>query len=110
MPNKPRYFKIHTGLEIVALLDAIERAERLEALPQEDRPELYTFAYDRSEPDEDKVSSNTSKTRRLSKMVKTSRAGKKAKTNVNADEDEEDELNFTPAVRLIAIYHSLFID
>ncbi|KAK0191564.1 hypothetical protein F5146DRAFT_605694 [Armillaria mellea] len=100
MPNKPRYFKIHTGLEIVALLDAIERAERLDALPQD--PELYTFEYDRSEPYEDKVSSNSPKTRRLN----TSRAGKKAKkVNVDEDEDEEGELNFTPAE--LRLFHRL---
>ncbi|KAK0226931.1 hypothetical protein EDD85DRAFT_153603 [Armillaria nabsnona] len=50
-PDRPGYFKIHTGLEIVALLDAIDRAERLNALPQ--HPELYTYKYDRSEQYED---------------------------------------------------------
>lgn len=69
MRSRPGYFEIHTGLEIIALLDAIDRAERLDALPQQ--PELYTFKYHRSEPDE----------------------GKK---------EGSPELNFTPAVCIIA--------
>ncbi len=105
MPSTPGYFKIHTGLEIVALMDAIDRAERFEALPQ--HPELYTFTYDRSEPYEDKVPSNTSKTSRPSKTVNTSRGGTKTRIKDNAKEEEDDspEMNFTPAVRIIPAYY-----
>ncbi|KAK0231439.1 hypothetical protein IW262DRAFT_482628 [Armillaria fumosa] len=41
------YFKIHTGLQIAAVLDAIERAKRLNALSR--LPVLHTFEYDRGD-------------------------------------------------------------
>ncbi|KAK0498156.1 hypothetical protein EDD18DRAFT_79015 [Armillaria luteobubalina] len=88
------YFKIHTGLRITALLDAIQRAKRLDI-----RSELYTFQYDRAEPYKDKPP-NTAKTARLSRSAATPRDAK-AETEKSPDGDEDDaaesSLDFTPA-------------
>ncbi|KAK0231424.1 hypothetical protein IW262DRAFT_1454437 [Armillaria fumosa] len=101
-PSTPGYFKIHTGLEIVALMDAIDRAERFKALPQD--PELYTFEYDRSEPYVDKVPPNT-KTRRPSKTANTPRKGTKTKDNAKEEEDDSQKMDFTPAE--LHLFHRL---
>ncbi len=83
---RPGYFKIHTGLQIVALVDAIQRAKKLHALRE--IPELYTFQYDRGEPYQEKASS-AAKTARISSSTKTPREAKKEASNsANADEDE----------------------
>ncbi len=76
------YFKIHTGLQIAALHDVIQRAKRLqqlEALSQ--APKLRTFKYDRAEPYQDKET-NITKMPRLSKSTTTA---KEAKTKVLED-------------------------
>ncbi|KAK0226934.1 hypothetical protein EDD85DRAFT_153666 [Armillaria nabsnona] len=65
------YFKIHTGLQIAALHDVIQRAKRLqqlEALSQ--APKLYTFKYDRAEPYQDRET-RTTKAPRLSESTTT---------------------------------------
>ncbi|KAK0498160.1 hypothetical protein EDD18DRAFT_1350781 [Armillaria luteobubalina] len=50
------YFKIHTGLQIAALHDVIQRAKRLQQLEALSRaPRLHTFDYDRAEPYQDKT-------------------------------------------------------
>ncbi|KAK0226938.1 hypothetical protein EDD85DRAFT_958183 [Armillaria nabsnona] len=41
------YFKVHAGLRIAAVLDAIQRAKQSNALPR--LPVLYTFEYDRGD-------------------------------------------------------------
>ncbi|KAK0490411.1 hypothetical protein IW261DRAFT_11959 [Armillaria novae-zelandiae] len=64
------YFKIHTGLRMTALLDAIQRAKRLDK-----HSELYTFQYDRAEPYKDKPS-NTVKTARSSMSTNDSKGRK----------------------------------
>ncbi len=107
-PSKPGYFKIHTGLNIVALLDAIKRAEKLKAMQQ--LPELHTFNYDRSEPDKDKVP-KTPKSARPSKSTRTPRTVVKATTSADSDDDSNEDLNsqeldFSPAVRTISVYAS----
>ncbi|PBK65683.1 hypothetical protein ARMSODRAFT_1087307, partial [Armillaria solidipes] len=98
-PSKPGYFKIHAGLNIVALLDAIKRAEKLKAMQQ--LPELHTFNYDRSEPDKDKVP-KTPKSARRSKSTRTPRTVVKAMTPADSDDDSDEDLNsqeldFSPA-------------
>ncbi|KAK0205958.1 hypothetical protein DFS33DRAFT_1381055 [Desarmillaria ectypa] len=98
LPDSPGYFKIHTGLNIVALLDAIKRAEKLKAMRQ--LPELYTFKYDRSVASEDKVPKTSSKRGRPSRSARTPGAVVNATTFSDSDQDDEDsnswELDFSP--------------
>ncbi|KAK0498139.1 hypothetical protein EDD18DRAFT_78603 [Armillaria luteobubalina] len=98
-PSKPGYFKIHTGLNIVALLDAIKRAEKLKAM--QELPELYTFEYDRSEPDKNKVPKKTKSARR-SKSARTPRTVVKETIPTDSDDNSDEDLNsqvlgFSPA-------------
>ncbi|KAK0205961.1 hypothetical protein DFS33DRAFT_546600 [Desarmillaria ectypa] len=91
------YFKIHAGLQIAALLDAIERAKRLKALLC--LPKLYTFKYDRAESCQDKAP-NPVKMPRPSDSAMTPKAAK-AEILAHADEDNEDycsgsEITLTP--------------
>ncbi|KAK0205964.1 hypothetical protein DFS33DRAFT_1381067 [Desarmillaria ectypa] len=91
------YFKIHAGLQITALLDAIQRAKRLKALSR--LPKLYTFEYDRGEPYQDKAP-NPVKMPRPSESATTPKAAK-AEILAHADEDNEDycpgsEITLTP--------------
>lgn len=94
---RPGYFKIHTGLQITALVDAIQRAKKLHA--SRGILELYTFQYDRGEPYQDKAS-NAAKTARISSSTKTPRdAQTEASSSANADEDDFSGgiLGFLPA-------------
>ncbi|SJL01255.1 uncharacterized protein ARMOST_04573 [Armillaria ostoyae] len=104
-PDTPGYFKIHTGLNIVALLDAIKRAEKLKAMQQ--LPELHTFNYDGGEPYKDKVP-KTPKKARTSKSTRTPGTVVNATTPANSDEGNvnlnSQELRFSPAVRTIPVY------
>ncbi|KAK0191553.1 hypothetical protein F5146DRAFT_605344 [Armillaria mellea] len=88
------YFKIHTGLRITALLDAIQRAKRLDT-----HSELYTFQYDRAESYKDKPP-NTVKTPRLSESMTTPR-DIHAQVPESPDDDEDDvaesSVDFPPA-------------
>ncbi|KAK0231444.1 hypothetical protein IW262DRAFT_1454455 [Armillaria fumosa] len=66
------YFKLHTGLQIAALHDVIQRAKRLqqlEALSQ--APNLHTFKYDRAEPYQDHREARTKKAPKLSTFTTT---------------------------------------
>ncbi|KAK0429852.1 hypothetical protein EV421DRAFT_1913971 [Armillaria borealis] len=85
------YFKIHTGLRIAALLDAIQRAKKLDT-----RSELYTFQYDRAEPYKDKLP-NTVKTTRLSKSTTTPRDTKAEVSKSPDDDEDESSVDFPPA-------------
>ncbi|KAK0452002.1 uncharacterized protein EV420DRAFT_702442 [Desarmillaria tabescens] len=101
-PDSPGYFKIHTGLNIVAISDAIKRAEKLKALKAIRRlPKLYTFKYDRSEIYEDKAPKKTKRSR-PSISTKTPRAAVKATTFADRDKESGKDLNiweldFSPA-------------
>ncbi len=76
LPPASGYFKIHTGLQIAALHDVIQRAKRLqqlEALSQ--APKLHTFKYDRVEPYQDRET-KTTKAPRLSESTTTANEAK----------------------------------
>ncbi len=71
------YFKIHTGLLIAALRDAIQRAKRLKQLMTLSQlPKLYTFKYDGAEPYQDKEIHIT-KMARLSESTTTANEANK---------------------------------
>ncbi|PBL01837.1 hypothetical protein ARMGADRAFT_230809 [Armillaria gallica] len=89
------YFKIHTGLQIAALHDVIQRAKRLqqlEALSQP--PKLHTFEYDRAEPYQDRET-RTTKAPRLSKSTTTAKEAR-AKTlqdSTNSEDSNSENLS-----------------
>ncbi|PBL01857.1 hypothetical protein ARMGADRAFT_1071355 [Armillaria gallica] len=83
------YFKIHTGLQIAALHDVIQRAKRLQQLKTFSQlPRLHTFKYDRAEPYQDKET-KTTKAPRLSESTTTANEA----ANVLQDSTDSEDSN-----------------
>ncbi|KAK0490396.1 hypothetical protein IW261DRAFT_11613 [Armillaria novae-zelandiae] len=83
------YFKIHTGLQIAALHDVIQRAKRLQRLESLSQvPKLHTFNYDRAEPYQDKKTKIT-KAPKLSTSTTTAKEANAQIVQNDADSDQD---------------------
>ncbi len=100
LPPASGYFKIHTGLQIAALHDVIQRAKRLqhlEALSQ--APKLHTFKYDRAEPYQDRET-RTTKAPRLSKSTTTATEANAQIVQDSTNSDDSNPKNFSSGSEL----------
>ncbi|KAK0447981.1 hypothetical protein EV421DRAFT_1900645 [Armillaria borealis] len=102
------YFKIHTGLQIAALHDVIQRAKRLqqlEALSQ--LPKLHTFKYDRAEPYQDRET-RTTKMPRLSESTTTANEAKAKMLQDSTNSEDSNLENFSSLPELTSEEQLLF--
>ncbi|KAK0231417.1 hypothetical protein IW262DRAFT_1478622, partial [Armillaria fumosa] len=101
------YFKIHTGLQIAALQDVIQRAKRLEELETLSQlPKLYTFKYDGEEPYQDEET-NIAKMPKLSVDTTTAKEAKK-KLQDSANLQDSNSKKPSPALDLTSEELQLF--
>ncbi|SJL01284.1 uncharacterized protein ARMOST_04602 [Armillaria ostoyae] len=102
------YFKIHAGLQIAALHDAIQRAKRLKQLKTLSQlPKLHTFEYEGAEPYQDKET-NITKMPRLSKSTTTANEVKTKMLEDRTNLEDSDSDNFSSLPELTSEELQLF--